>query len=108
MKRAKRRSIFLFAAILFAAVSVRFVPAATARPQASAPVSRSEPNPPRRRKPQKASGIVPPGVKLVPEMPAAGAPRPFEFPAAATKTLPNGLRVFVVTDHSNPPSPRVW
>ena len=102
MKRAKRRSIFLFAAILFAAVSATFVPAATARPQASAPVSRSETEPASSQEPQKASGIVPPGVKLVPEMPAAGAPRPFEFPAAATKTLPNGLRVFVVTDHSIP------
>jgi len=52
---------------------------------------------------QKAgTGIVPPGVKLVPEMPAAGAPRPFRFPDAATKTLANGLRVFVVSDHSEP------
>ena len=41
-------------------------------------------------------------MKLTPEMPAAGAPRPFEFPKAATKTLPNGLRVFVVTDHREP------
>ncbi len=32
-------------------------------------------------------------------MPAAGAPKAFHFPQAATKTLPNGLRVFVVTDH---------
>jgi len=35
-------------------------------------------------------------------MPAPGAPRTFEFPKAATKTLPNGLRVFVVTDHREP------
>jgi zinc protease len=48
------------------------------------------------------TGIVPPGVKLVPEMPPVGAPRPFQFPRAATKTLPNGLRVFVITDHSEP------
>ena len=37
-----------------------------------------------------------------PKMPAAGAPKTFHFPQAATKTLPNGLRVFVVTDHSEP------
>ena len=51
---------------------------------------------------QKGTGVVPPGVKLVPEMPAAGAPKPFHFPEPAMKTLPNGLRVYVVTDHSEP------
>src|SRR5580658_4699702 len=104
MKRAESRSSFLFAAILFvaAATAATFAPIAIARPQASAPVSRSETEPSTSQGPQKASGIVPPGVKLAPEMPAPGAPRPFEFPAAATKTLPNGLRVFVVTDHREP------
>src|SRR5271170_5898393 len=102
MKRAKSRSIFLFAAIVFAAAATS-APVAIARPQASAPpVSRSETEPSTSQGPQKASGIVPPGVKLVPETPAPGAPRPFEFPTAATKTLPNGLRVFVVTDHREP------
>jgi len=47
-------------------------------------------------------GVVPPGVKLIPQMPPAGPPRPFEFPNAAEKTLANGLRVFVVTDHKEP------
>jgi len=51
---------------------------------------------------KNGTGLVPPGVKLVPEMPQAGPPRPFQFPNAAEKTLPNGLRVFVVTDHSEP------
>lgn len=51
---------------------------------------------------KNGTGIVPPGVKLAPQMPAAGTPKPFEFPSAAEKTLPNGLRVFVVTDHSEP------
>jgi zinc protease len=103
MKRATSRSIFLMAAILFAAATAAFGPAAIARPQASAPpVSRSETEPSTSTGPQKASGIVPSGVKLSPEMPAPGAPRPFEFPTAATKTLPNGLRVFVVTDHREP------
>ena len=51
---------------------------------------------------QHGTGLVPPGVKLVPEMPA-GQPRSvFHFPSAATRTLSNGLRVFVVTDHRQP------
>jgi zinc protease len=48
------------------------------------------------------TGMVPPGVRLVPQMPPAGPPRPFEFPNAAERSLPNGLRVFVVTDHEEP------
>jgi len=51
---------------------------------------------------KKGTGVVPPGVKLNPEMPPAGAPKPFKFPEPATKTLANGLRVYVVTDHSEP------
>ncbi len=35
-------------------------------------------------------------------MPPAGAPGKFEFPVAATKTLANGIKIFVVTDHSEP------
>ena len=48
------------------------------------------------------TGVVPPGVKLVPQRPAPAPPRAFHFPEAATKTLPNGLRVFVVHDASEP------
>lgn len=51
---------------------------------------------------KKGTGVIPPGVKLVPEMPASGTPKEFHFPQAATKTLANGLRVFVVSDHSEP------
>ncbi len=51
---------------------------------------------------EHGTGIVPPGVKLAQQMPPAGAPRPFHFPAAATRTLANGLRVFVVTSHAEP------
>ena len=47
-------------------------------------------------------GVVPAGVKLEQKMPAAGAPKTFQFPTAATKTLANGLRVYVVTDHAEP------
>jgi zinc protease len=101
MKRATTQSVFFVAAALFVAATAAFAPAASAQ-QSSAPVSRSESNPSASQEPQKASGIVPPGVKLVPEMPPAGAPRTFEFPKAASKTLPNGLRVFVVSDHRVP------
>ena len=55
-------------------------------------VPRSQTEPPSSQEPQKASGVVPPGVKLAPQMPGPGAPRPFNFPKAATKTLPNGCR----------------
>ncbi len=102
MKRATIRSNFFLAATIFAATATAFAPAAALAQQASAPVSRSATEPASSQEPQKASGVVPPGVKLVPEMPAAGAPRPFEFPKSAVKTLPNGLRVFVVSDHREP------
>ena len=36
---------------------------------------------------KKGTGVVPPNVKLIPEMPAAGAPKPFKFPEPAAKTL---------------------
>jgi zinc protease len=38
-----------------------------------------------------------PGAKLVEKMPEAAPPRPFAFPTPVSKTLPNGLRVFVVS-----------
>ncbi|MFZ0640329.1 MAG: pitrilysin family protein [Candidatus Acidiferrales bacterium] len=48
------------------------------------------------------TGVVPAGVNLDPQMPAAQPPRPFHFPHAETRTLSNGLRVFVVADHRQP------
>lgn len=54
------------------------------------------------QEPKKPTGVVPPGVKLAPQMPAPGAPGTFQFPRAASKTLRNGLRVFVVSDHREP------
>jgi zinc protease len=89
MKRATTLSIFLFAAMMPAALTVRV------QEPGSAPASR----PSESQEEKKPSGIVPPGVKLAPEMPSAGTPNPFEFPNAASKTLPNGLRVFAVSDH---------
>jgi hypothetical protein len=110
MKRAESRSSFLFAAILFvaAATAATFAPIAIARPQASAPVSRSETEPSTSQGPQKASGIVPPGVKLAPEMPAPGALRPFEFPTAAPRPCPTACAFSWSPIIANPPSPRAW
>jgi zinc protease len=99
MKRA--RWVWISAWLLWAA-SIASSPGAQAQeaPNASAPSrGQSEAS---EQGPQKASGIVPSGVKLLSQMPPAGAPRPFEFPKAASKTLSNGLRVFVVTDHREP------
>ncbi|HKV04000.1 MAG TPA: pitrilysin family protein [Candidatus Acidoferrales bacterium] len=89
MKRAMKRWTFLPA--MFAIVgTMAYAQQPAAPPAAAAPEQKN------------GTGVVPPGVKLTPAMPSAGPPRPFHFPTAATKTLPNGLRVFVVTDHSQP------
>ena len=92
MKRARMRSILIFAAMLGAAGAVR------GQEPSSVPASRHEES----QQEKKPTGIVPPGVKLAPEMPPPGTPNPFEFPRAASKTLPNGLRVFVVNRHGDP------
>lgn len=95
MKRALNRSILLLAAFALAGAAA---PARQAGRQPATAASQANSTPAQKN----GTGIVPPGVKLAPEMPAAGAPRPFRFPEAATRTLPNGLRVFVVTDPSQP------
>jgi zinc protease len=48
------------------------------------------------------SAPVPAGVKLVSQMPPPGPAQPFHFPAVASQTLPNGLRVFVIPDGNAP------
>jgi zinc protease len=53
---------------------------------------------------QKSTAPAPasaPPVKLVAEMPAPAPPPPFHFPGSVTKTLPNGLSVFVVSSSAN-------
>jgi len=67
------------------AASLSLICADLAAPQSTA-------KPPQQTPAQRASG-----VKLVQEMPPAAAPRPFAFPAPVSRTLPNGLRVFVVS-----------
>jgi zinc protease len=86
------RGIRLALALIFAAqVAMSQQPSGSAA--APAPAQQDQ---------RRGTGIVPPGVKLVPEMPPTGAPKAFHFPQAATKTLPNGLRVFVVSDKGEP------
>lgn len=90
-KTIKTAATLLAFALGFANVSIAQNGPQTARP-ADSP-STGNPN---------GTGAVPPGVKLVPQRPAPGPPKQFHFPEAATKTLPNGLRVFVVHDASEP------
>lgn len=45
---------------------------------------------------------LPPGVRLVGQMPGPGPAQPFHFPAVATRTLANGIRVFVISDQREP------
>ena len=92
MNRTVRQGILLLAALGASEL------AATA--QEAAPAKNKPETSQQERK--GGTGIVPLGVKLAPQMPPAGAPKTFHFPEAATKTLPNGLRVFVVTDRREP------
>ncbi len=78
------------------------VASAASAQQPESPSDEAPSSPEQQATEKNGTGIVPPGVKLVPEMPPAGAPREFLFPKAARKTLANGLRVFVVADHSQP------
>jgi zinc protease len=52
--------------------------------------------------PAAPKAVVPPGVRLVDQMPPPGPVHPFHFPAVDSRTLPNGLRVFVVANHKVP------
>ena len=112
MKRAKSRSLFPIAAIIFSAAA-----AATASIRAQRqsrghkhqrPCRAAKPEPSTSQAPQKASGIVPPGVKLSPEMPAAGAPRTFEFPKAVRKPCLTACAFLLSPITANRPSPRGW
>jgi zinc protease len=50
----------------------------------------------------KGTGVIPEGIKLADQMPAAAAAKPYVFPKAATQTLSNGVRMFVVSDNEQP------
>jgi zinc protease len=97
MKRGITRWAFLLAAIALTGVGTPARQSAQEqKPALAAQLKQTQADQ------KNGTGAVPPGVKLVPEMPAPGAPKKFQFPKAATKTLANGLRVFVITDHSEP------
>jgi zinc protease len=51
---------------------------------------------------KKGTGTAPPGVRLEAQMPAAAPTKPFRFPDAATKSLSNGLRAYVVSSKEQP------
>jgi zinc protease len=98
MRRATKRSKFLFLALVLAGSASR----TRSLPAPAEQASRAPEKGPASQEQRTGTGVVPPGVKLAPEMPAPGQPQTFQFPQAATRTLPNGLRVFVVTDHEEP------
>ena len=95
-KRAAQRWTLLLWMMAVAALPAMAQQSQTAPPSSAGQVPTGE------QEQKSGTGVVPPGVKLVPEMPGPTAPRPFHFPNAATKTLPNGLRVFVVSDNREP------
>jgi len=90
----------ILSAVLASAIVLSGAGAARAQQTATATATQSAATTQQDQK--NGTGVVPPGVQLAPQMPGPGAPTPFHFPAAATKTLANGLRVFVVTDHREP------
>lgn len=94
MKLASKQWILLLVMITISAA------AAPAQQTGTAPAPAQSGEKPQDQK--TGTRIVPPGVKLVPEMPSPAAPKRYEFPHAATKTLANGLRVFVVSEHREP------
>ncbi len=94
MKRFAMRQWLIFCTL------VGLSGAAVSAQQAATPPAEKQPAAQQDQK--DGTGVVPPGVKLVPHMPGAGAPKPFHFPSAATKTLANGLRVFVISDRREP------
>ena len=93
------RSRILPFGLLTAAVSLSSLALAAAQ---DAPPTRGEQEQAQASANKNGTGVVPSGVKLAPDMPGAAGPRPFLFPKAATKTLANGLRIFVVRDTEQP------
>ncbi|MGH9711071.1 MAG: M16 family metallopeptidase, partial [Candidatus Acidiferrales bacterium] len=89
--------MFSLAAILFFGMTLAGGTQAQTQPQSQATQQSTA-----TQEHQQGTGIVPPGVKLTQQMPAGQPTRVFHFPSAATRTLSNGLRVFVVTDHREP------
>ena len=91
MIRNPRSIVWLLSASLFLALSAG-LRAQEQKPEAA---QRGETK-------KQGTGVAPPGVRLVEQMPSGASAKPFRFPQAATKTLANGLQVFVITDHREP------
>jgi zinc protease len=102
MKRATKPWFFLVSALALAGSAAVAQQSTKAQTATTEQASRADQNSLAPQDQKDGTGVVPSGVKLVPGMPPSGEPRAFEFPQSAAKTLPNGLRVFVVTDHDEP------
>ncbi len=90
----KRHSLLFFTAIcalIFGILAPAALPQTAEKPAASQSDEQ-----------KKGTGVVPQGVKLAAQMPDGAQPKIFRFPKAATKTLANGTRTFVVTDKEQP------
>lgn len=94
MKPARIVSAFLSLGLFAVTVCAQQPPAKTPPGKAGKAPAESAAAP---AKPAASSGTL-----LVAQMPAPSPPRPFQFSKAATRTLANGLRVFVVTDREQP------
>lgn len=68
----------------------------------AAPLAKAQDAPAQAGPRKQGTGQVPAGVKLAAQMPAGAPPRAFQFPKAVTKTLANGLRVFVIPGGNEP------
>lgn len=92
----RRTGIFFFLAAL---VALTLLTASVAlRAQEAKPQAEKPPDEPKKG----GTGVVPPGVKLGAKMPEGAPTKPYPFPKPVTKTLANGLRVFVVSSAEQP------
>ena len=94
-RRKLGMAVKLFAALLAVVAAASLQPPLRAQEAPSQPAAQKDAQ-------KKGTGQVPAGVTLAPQMPAAAAPRPFQFPKAGTKMLANGLRVFVIPGGKEP------
>lgn len=102
--KKKLRTIYAlsFALAILAAGTFQNPTAAQAPPpkQATPPAQTAPPQ--SAPKPPAAASAPANAAQLVAQMPGAEPSKPYHFPPVATKTLANGLRVFVVTSSAEP------
>ena len=92
-------SIALVTIMMAAGAALESASAQTQPGQTAKPPAQTAP-PPAAAAPQAASTAN--AAQLVAQMPAPEASKPYHFPPVATKTLANGMRVFVVTSPAQP------